>query len=59
MLTYAGSIPDGIIGIFFIDFNLPAALWSTQPVIEMSRGKGKGNVHPITVHQGLIGSVEV
>jgi len=24
----AGSIPDGVIGLFFIDTNLPAALWS-------------------------------
>jgi len=24
----AGSIPDGVIGIFIIDIILPAALWS-------------------------------
>jgi len=33
----AGSIPDGVIGIF-IDILFPMALGSTQPLTEMSTG---------------------
>jgi hypothetical protein len=47
-----GSIPDGVIGIFHW-LNPPGctmALGSTQPLTEMS--KGKGQVLPRTGHEG-------
>jgi hypothetical protein len=55
----ASSIPNGVIGIFYCHnpSGRTMALGSTQPLTEMSKGKGK--CHPITDHQGPRGGVEV
>jgi len=54
-----GSIPDGVTGVIHC-CNPPShtmTLGLTQPLIEISNGKGK--VHPRTGHEGPEGEVEV
>ena len=55
----ARSIPDGVTGIFH-SHNPSArtmALGSTQPLTEMSKGKGKGVPQQAEVAQGVPGSL--